>query len=161
MSINVFEILISIINFLILLFVLRFVLFKPLFATLRKRKETIAAEIQAAEDARSEMEALREDLIAERAAARQKSQEIVASATKAGEAAKETIIAEAKAEAAKIIAKSQDEIREEKERALSEIRGEAANLAIMAATKLVGRSLDDSDHRELVDSYIEKAGEIQ
>ena len=161
MELNVFEIGIAIINFLLLLVLLRIFLFKPLFATLKKRKETIAADLKAAEDLKLDMENLRQELIAERNASKQAAQEIITRAEKTGEVAKNDIIAEARTEADKLIAKARIEIEDEKQKALSHIRSEAADLALSAASKLIGRSLDDSDHRELVNKYIEEAGQVQ
>ena len=44
---------------------------------------------------------------------------------------------------------------------MGEIRDEAATLAMLAASKLIERSLNDTDHKQLVDKYIEEAGEVQ
>lgn len=161
MEFNLWETLIAIINFLILLFILRFVLFKPLNKTLQARRTKIQDNIDAAEKLKAEMEAMHAEIQTERANAKQTAQEIIGRAEKAGEAAKDDIIAEARNEADKIISKAKLEIEEEKSRALAAIRGEAADLALLAAGKLLGRSLDDQDHRSLVTKYTEEAGKIQ
>ena len=80
---------------------------------------------------------------------------------KSAEAQKNEFIAEAKAEAQKIKDKAQAEIQDEKEKVLGEIRNEAATLALLAASKLIDRSLTDADHKQLVDKYIQEAGELQ
>lgn len=161
MEINLFEIIVAIINFLLLLFILRFVLFKPLNQTLQKRRETIEGNLASAEKLKAEMETMHAEVVAERTNAKQTAQEIINRAEQAGETAKNEIIAEARVEADKIMTKAKAEIEDEKMKALQAIRGEATDLALLAAGRLLGRSLNDQDHRQLVAKYTEEAGEIQ
>lgn len=161
MEINPIEIVIVIANFLILLAVLYKFLYHPLMGMLEKRADTVRNNIETAENVKAEAYQMKEDITAELTTSRHKAQEIIAQASKAGDDAKAQIVETAREEAAKIIAKAQAEINDEKEKALTEIRDEAASLAIMAASKLIQRSLDDADHKQLVDKYIQEAGEIQ
>ncbi len=161
MEINPIEIVLAIVNFLILLAVLYKFLYHPLMGMLEKRAETVRNNIETAENVKAEAYQMKVDISAELTNSRQKAQEIIAQAAKAGDDTKAQIVEEAKSEAQKIIAKAQAEINEEKEKALAEIRDEAASLALMAASKLIQRSLNDADHKQLVDKYIQEAGEIQ
>lgn len=161
MSISLIEIVLAIVNFLILLAVLYKFLYHPLLGMLEKRADTVRNNIETAENVKAEAYQMKEDISAELNASRQKAQDIIAQATKVGDETKTQIVSSAKEEAAKIIAKAQAEINDEKEKALAEIRDEAASLAIMAASKLIQRSLDDADHKQLVDKYIQEAGRVQ
>ncbi len=161
MNINPIEIVLAVVNFVILLAVLYKFLYHPLMGALEKRADTVRNNIETAENVKAEAYRMKEEISAELAASRQKAQEIIVQATKAGDDTKAGIVEEAKAEAMKIIEKAQVEISEEKERAIAEIRDEAASLALMAASKLIQRSLNEADHKQLVDQYIQEAGEIQ
>ena len=90
-----------------------------------------------------------------------KPQEIVNNAVKVGEETKNQIISEAKDSAAKLMQKAQEEIQREKEQALAEIRNEVANLAVLAAGKIIGKTITADDHKKLVDQYIQGVGGIQ
>ena len=74
-------------------------------------------------------------------------QEIVNNAVKVGEETKNQIISEAKDSAAKLMQKAQEEIQREKEQALAEIRNEVANLAVLAAGKIIGKTITADDHK--------------
>ena len=161
MEIDFFSMIYAVVNFLLLLAVMYFVMYKPLAKTMKQRKDTIKNNIETAEALKAEAEKAKADISAELAKSREAAQEIIARAEKTGEAQKNEIVAEAKAEAQKLIDKAHAEVQEEKEKALTAIRDEAASLAIMAASKLIDRSLTDADHKKIVDKYIEEAGELQ
>ena len=148
-------------NFIVLVVVMYFVMYKPLAKTMKKRQDTIKGNIERAEALKAEAEAIKAEISAELAKSRETAQEIIARAEKSAEAQKNEFIAEAKAEAQKIKDKAQAEIQDEKEKVLGEIRNEAATLALLAASKLIDRSLTDADHKQLVDKYIQEAGELQ
>ena len=54
-----------------------------------------------------------------------------------------------------MIEQAKDEIRREKEQALTQLRGEVADLAILAAGKLLDANLDTAKQRRLVDKVIQ------
>ena len=161
MEIDFFSFAYSIVNFGILVFAMYFLMYKPLSKTMKNRQDTIKGNIESAEALKADAEAMKAEIAAELAKSREAAQEIIARAEKSAEAQKSEFIAEAKAEAQKIKDKAQAEIQDEKEKVLGEIRGEAATLAMLAASKLIDRSLTDADHKQLVDKYIQEAGELQ
>jgi F-type H+-transporting ATPase subunit b len=148
-------------NFIILMIAMYFLMYKPLKQTMDKRQDKIKGDIETAEQLKADADQMKVEITAELAKSRETAQEIIARAEKTAEVQKDEIVLAAKAEAQKMIDKAHAEIKEEKEKVLGEIRDEAATLAMMAATKLIERSLDDADHKQLVDKYIEEAGEVQ
>lgn len=161
MDIDFFQVIFAITNFLLLLVVMYFVMYKPLKKTMDLRHDKIKGDIDSAEALKADADKMKAEISAELAKSRETAQEIVNRAQKTADTQKEEILASARAEADKIIEKANAEIREEKEKAIGEIRNEAATLAISAASKLINESLDDDAHRKLVDKYIEEAGEVQ
>lgn len=149
----------AIINFLILLFLLNKVLYKPLTGMMAAREKTIADNLQRAEQARAEAEQLRQQFAQQVAAAQKEAQETLAAARKAAEGARDEILGQARAEAARMIENAQAAIEREKQAALAELRQEVADLAILAASRVVKRSLDSGDQRRLVAEFVEGVGE--
>jgi F-type H+-transporting ATPase subunit b len=151
----------AITNFIILVIAMYYLMYKPIKETMDKRQNKIKDDIETAQQLKADADQMKADITAELAKSRTTAQEIIARAEKTADVQKEEIVSSAHAEAQKMIDKANAEIREEKEKALSEIRDEAATLAMMAASKLIERSLNDADHKQLVDKYIEEAGEVQ
>jgi len=75
----------------------------------------------------------------------------------AGEEARLKAQQEAKEEAGALIDKARTEIQHERDEAVGELRKEVADLAIMAAGKVVGRSLDKEAHIKLIDEVLDEA----
>jgi F-type H+-transporting ATPase subunit b len=151
----------AIINFIVLLAILYKFLYGPIMRTMESRENEIKRNITQAEEMRVEAEASRAQLQEALNDARKEAQEIVNNAVKVGEETKNQIISEAKDSAAKLMQKAQEEIQREKEQALAEIRNEVANLAVLAAGKIIGKTITADDHKKLVDQYIQGVGGIQ
>lgn len=161
MQIDYHDLIWAIINFAVLLAILYKFLYGPLLGMMEKRQNEIKNNISQAEDIRKEAENLRAQFTAELDKARRDAQEMITNATRIGEETKNQIISEAKDNAAKIAQKAQEEILREKEQALADLRNEVASLAILAAGKVLGKTMTVEEHRQLVDKYIQEVGEIQ
>ncbi len=143
------------INFVILVGLLYKMLYGPVLGMMEKRSKDIEENIERAEKANQEAEALRVKLADQTAQAQAQAQETLAAARKAAETSREEILGQAREEAARMIEKAQAAIKREKEAALAELRQEVADLAINAAGKVVGKSLDTADHRRLVADFVQ------
>jgi F-type H+-transporting ATPase subunit b len=86
--------------------------------------------------------------------ARRQAQEILQQAAKSADAMRESLAQEARTEADTIIRRAQAEIQREQQAAITEMRRQAGELAILAATRVVGQSLDNEINRRLVESAI-------
>jgi len=162
LGINLGYLLVQIFNFLIIATVIYLLILKPIVNLLNKRRAAVA---QGLEDARVAAEA--------RANAEKEAQEIIAKAqseanakvreaTERAEEAGKGVIAVANADAEKIRQAAQEEARLERERALSEVRGQIAALAIAATQKLVGEALDEKRQHTLIQEFFSgvKSGRI-
>jgi len=156
------SILIQIAAFGIMFVVLRAWVYKPLMATLEKRRKVIA---QGLEDARVAAEARAN---AERESSRiltdaqAKAAEIVREASARAEVAARVVRTEADAEIAKTRDNAMVEIQQERDRVLSEVRGQVAALSIAATQKLIGEALDEKRQRKLLDEFFSgvRAGKV-
>lgn len=107
------------------------------------------------------LQKLRDEYAAQIQNARAEAQDIINQAAKIGEQTKADIVTEAREEAARLTAKAQDEIAREKTEALNEIRNEIADLAVLAASKVVGKTIDVADHQNMVNNFVKEVGEAK
>lgn len=162
LGLNLGYLLVQIFNFAILFVILRAWVFKPIVGLLERRRETIAQGVEdarVAAEARANAEKEAEKIIAD--AQRQANERIRESSSRAEEVAKE-IRAEAEGEAAKIREAAMEEAEQSREQALGELRGQIAALAISAAQKVIGASLDEKRQRGLIDEFFSgiKSGKV-
>lgn len=161
MDINPSTAIFAIINFIVLVVVLKVFLYKPVCKMLDARKEEVVNNLNSAEEAKLEAQKLRDEYAAQIQNARTEAQGIINQAAKVGEQTKADIVSEAREEAARLTAKAQDEIAREKTEALNEIRNEIADLAVLAASKVVGKTIDVADHQNMVNNFVKEVGEAK
>jgi F-type H+-transporting ATPase subunit b len=162
LGINLGLIIVQIIAFIIVFLTLNAWVYQPLLNMMETRKQKIA---QGLEDARVAAQA-RED--AEKQAskiigdAQTEASQIVAEATERAASAGRDVKAAAEAEAAKARDAAVAEAEVERNRVLGDLRGQVASLAIAAANKLVGESLDEKRQRALLDEFFSgvKSGKV-
>lgn len=148
---SIFE---AVVNIIILFVLLRIFLFKPINKMKAERTRTIQDNLDSAEKAKAEAEELRqqyEDSISE---AKEKANEIIVKAHEDAEAERSAIIKKSQDEADKIIADADKAIENERKRVLRQAQSEIADLAIEAASKIIGENVDDEKNRRLVDRFL-------
>lgn len=155
MSPNLTSFLYTIINFLVVLLVLRLFVYKPVVTHMKKRRDTIQEALEQAEKARAELAEIKAAGEEERQRARREAEEIVASAIREAEKAKREIILQAREESKRIIAATQEEVRHEKEKALMELKENLIDLAILAASKVAEQTVDEKTSKKLVTDFLD------
>ncbi len=161
LDINPSTVIFAIINFCILVVGLKVFLYKPVCNMLDSRKEEVANNLNSAEEAKLEAQKLKDEYAAQLQNARSEAQDIINQAAKIGEQTKADIVSEAREEAARLTAKAQADIAREKTEALNEIRNEIADLAVLAAAKVVGKTIDVADHQNMVNDFVKEVGEAK
>lgn len=152
----------QIFNFFVLLFVLRRFLYKPVVNMLETRKQRIADGLQAAEMARREAEAERAQLQAQIDRERREAMERVAAASKRGETLATEIESSARLDAQKILDDARTEAARERERIIAEAQDQIAELAMLAAEKVLGRELSNRDaQRAFVNEFLAANGKAR
>lgn len=146
----------TIVTFLILLALLKKFAWKPLLDALERREEQIHSSVKRAEEMKQEAERLASESRMKIEEAETKSYLIIKEARELGEKIKSEIIEKANQQARHIIEQAKADIEREKESALIRLRGEVADLAILAAKKVVGDALNENLHRKLIDSYLDE-----
>ncbi|MBM2845416.1 MAG: synthase subunit [Bacteroidetes bacterium] len=146
----------TIITFVILLVILRALAWKPLVQALSAREEKIRAALQQSEAAQQEAQRLLEENKRQLALAEEQSQRIIKEGREMGEKIKAEVVEKANASSRHMIEQAKDEIRREKDLALTQLRTEVADLAIIAAGKILDANLDTPKQRQLVDAAIKE-----
>jgi F-type H+-transporting ATPase subunit b len=151
----------TVVTFVILMFILKKVAWKPILHTLEEREKRIQDSLDQAEKAKEETEKLLSEQKELLEAARQESQEIIAQGRKVAEMAKEEIIYQARSEANRLLTNAKREIDWSREKALEEIRDLAVELSLSATSKIIGKSLDKREHMAFVDESINQLGGLK
>jgi F-type H+-transporting ATPase subunit b len=153
LGLNLGYLLVQIFNFAILFVILRAWVFNPIVGLLETRRETIAQGVEDARiaaEARANAEKEAESILAE---AQRQANEKVREAVGRAEEVELELRTEAEKEATKIREAALGDAEQEKAQALGELRGQIAALAIAAAQKVIGESLDEKRQRGLIDEF--------
>jgi F-type H+-transporting ATPase subunit b len=146
------------INFLILLFVLQRLLYKPFLAKMGERTAAIQKSLDEAQAARAEATRQQEENETRLRAAHAEAAAIRAQAMKEASEEQKRLVEAARAESQRLVESAKAQMDADVRRAREELRREVADLATAVAEKLVRRSLRDEDHRRIVADAITKVG---
>jgi F-type H+-transporting ATPase subunit b len=144
----------TILTFIIVLVILRTAAWKPLLGALAAREESIRASLREAEDARAQAARLLEENKRQLAQAEEGSRRIIREGRDMGERLKAELLEKANATSRGMIEQAKEEIRREKDAALTQLRSEATDLVIAAAGKILDANLDTPKQRQLADAAI-------
>jgi F-type H+-transporting ATPase subunit b len=152
-----FWVLVSIVNFLVILFLLRRYLWGPILTVLANRAEKIREGLAMAEAAKAERERMKAEVERLLADARRDAQAIAERMTKAAEAAAADMRTQAKAEADRIRERGREDAKHLHDQALAQLRSELAGMVVLAASRVLGRELDPEKHRALIEQSLDEA----
>ncbi|MBI4320078.1 MAG: F0F1 ATP synthase subunit B [Chloroflexi bacterium] len=150
LGINAQGLLAQIINFVLLLIILRAVAYKPILNMLDKRAARITESLEDARRIKEQLARAEVEYSERLDQARKEGQAIVAQASQMAERIRQEAQVESRREAEEFLEKAHAQIERDKRQAVAELRKEVADLAILAASKVVGRSLDDPAHYRLI-----------
>ena len=144
-------------NFAILFGLLYLVAFKPIMGMLDERSNRIKESMEQTEHIKEQAVHAEEEVKKQIEAAGREGREVVARAVRTGEEVRQQAQQAARQEAEALIVKARVEIQRERDDAVDELRGEFASLTILAAEKVIERSLDKEAHRQLIDKTLEES----
>jgi F-type H+-transporting ATPase subunit b len=153
------DILFQLVMFIILLALLRKFAFGPLMGIMKQREEHIASEIEQAEKHHAEAKKLAEEQRQFVNQSRVEAQQFIEAARKQGEDQKDQIIAAAREEADRVKESARKEIEQEKEQAVAALRQQVASLSVLIASKVIEKQLSEEEQAQLINHYIQEAGE--
>jgi F-type H+-transporting ATPase subunit b len=144
----------TIVCFLIALFVLKRYAFGPIQKLIDDRRVRIRQSLEEADEARAEARELLEEHRKLIGQAKGEAEEILTEARRVGEATQRRMRDDTEADRQRRIEDTRKQIEAETRRALDLIRSEVAELSLIAAEKVTRRSLDDADHKRLIEEAV-------
>lgn len=144
----------AVFNVVVLFVLLRIFLFKPINKLMNERTQSIQKDIDDAEKAKAEAEELRRQYSDSISEAKEEANRIIMQAHDDAESERASIIRKSHEEADQIVSAASETIENERKRVLQQAQSEIADLAIEAASKIVGANLDDEKNRRLVDEFL-------
>ena len=150
----------TIISFILLVLLLWKVAYPQILKGMKNREETIKQQLEEAQKTKKEAENLLGDYKRQLAEARSEAQKIINEGKSLGENMRKEIVQKAQAESNQIVKRAQEEIELQKQKAILELQEKIADLSIMAATKIINKSLNTEDNRRLVEEYVSKVGDL-
>lgn len=142
----------------VLFFILRHFLYKPVSKFMNERKEGIQSDIDNAKVLKDEATELKSEYELKINEAKTEGQKIIEDSRKRGEEIKQDIVNEARVEANGIMEKARVEIEREKEKALEEIKLQAGEMAILIASKVIDKNLDMNLQKDMIDKFVDEVG---
>lgn len=158
-SVNLWQILISLLNLVLLFLIVKKFLFKPVKNTLEKRQKEIDDRYAAAGSAEAEAEKNRAIWEEKLSGAEKEAASILQSATDHARFRGDQMITEAKERADGILRTAQAEAELERKKAEDEIKKQIVEVSGALSEKMLNREINMEDHRNLIDSFLEKIGD--
>ncbi len=150
----------SAIGFIIFFLVLKRFMWGPVLNVIDERRSSIEAAFQEVDDARTDVERMKQEYQAHleqiNAEAQAKLQEAIAK----GQEIAAQLRADAEAQREKLLARTSEDIAREKEKALAELRNQAIDLSYEISRRVTKQQLDRAKHDQLVASFIDELKEL-
>jgi F-type H+-transporting ATPase subunit b len=156
-QVNLFQVIIAAANFLLFLAIIWTFAFKPVSKMLAERQDRIEQGLKDAEQARRDRESAEAERVAALTEARREANDILARAQKVAQETRDADIAATKEELERMRVRAAAEIEAEKTRAIGEVRAEVADLALLAAGRVVGETMSNERERRLVEEFIRES----
>lgn len=146
----------TLVTFILLLLVLKKAAWKPILDGLSKREGKIRTDIERAEAAQKEAEALRQKYESQLADAQKTIQDLVTQARADGERTRAQLTTAAKEEAEKILEKGRKDLTAETDRLKDELRKEVAQISLNMTEKILEHSVDSKVRENVLNNSIDK-----
>lgn len=141
---------VEVIAFIAMILVLGKWVYPRVMAAAEGRQRQIGEQLSAAERARLEAENRLHRAEAELQEARARAAEVIEGAGRSAEQLRAELRARAEEDARRITENAARDIEAERRKAIDSVRGEVADLVVVATEKVVGETLDDQRHRKLI-----------
>ena len=147
-------VIVELIAFLAMMAVLARWVYPEIVKLAEARQRLIADQLTEAEKSRADAEARLKDAEAKLNEARKTAQSMIDAATKSAEQLRQELKQKAEEESKRTIEAARREIEAERERAIQSVRNEVAGLVVSATEKVIGETLDEGKHKQLIERAI-------
>ena len=160
LGINLPGLITQIVSFIILFVILSKLLYKPLVVMLDQRAEKIKEGLEASERARDDASKAEEAITQQLDEARLEGQKLISQARETAEKFRKDEMEVATSDIENMKLKAEKDIQRERDAAIEDLRKEFADLVITAAEKVVTNSLDEKEHRKLIENVLEESSSL-
>ena len=158
-SVNIWSILISLANLLIIFLIRKKFLFKPVQRVMNTRQEQVDKIFSEADQSRDSANQMKQEYEQRLSSARQEADSMIKTAAQTAQRKSDQIISDAKTQASHVKQKAEEEIAQQKKQMLQDVRSEISELAVDIASKDVEREINQKDYEGFVDDFIKNVGE--
>ena len=158
-SVNLWQILISLANLLLIFLILKKLLWKPVQKVMKQRQDMVDKQFAEAADAQAHANADKAQWAEKLAGADDEAKARIAAADEAARRHGERVVAEAKDKAQGILRQAEAEAQLEREKATASIRDEIADVSAELAEKMLEREISVDDHRAMIASFLDEVGD--
>lgn len=158
-SVNIWQILISLCNLVILFLILKKFLFKPVQKVTQTRRAELDDIYSEAKAAQTRADMNEKEWSEKLAAAREESDAIIKNANERAARRGEEIVSDAREKADGIVREAQTQADLEHKKAQAQIKKEIADVSSAISEKVLGRGISEADHRDLIERAIAEMGE--
>lgn len=158
-SVNIWHILISLANLVLLFFIIKKFLYKPVKKVLAQRQAEIDRDYENARQAKESAQSEKLHWEEKMSKAQKTADDMIANAALTANQRSERIVSEAKDKAESIVSRAEEAAKLEIKNAHAEIKKELVSVSSELAQKLIKRELNAEDHKNLIDSFIDDLGD--
>lgn len=160
-GVNLWTMVFAWINIIILYFILKKLLFKPIKNMIDSRQREVDEMYEHADEAKEKALKMKDEYEEKLGHAEEESEQILRTAQRRAQLKEEDVLKEANAKAQLVLERAQNEIELEKKRAINEVKDEVSELAVGIAGAIIERDVSEDEHRDLIDEFINKLGESE
>ena len=160
LGINLSGLVTQIVSFAILFALLSRLLYRPVLGVLDQRSQRIRESLEASQRAQEEAARSHQEMETRLSEARSEGQQLIAQAREVADRFRQEEIGKAREEIAAERSRAEANIRRERDAAIEELRREFAGLAIVAAERVIERSIDGPAHAQLIEHVLEEGPEL-
>jgi F-type H+-transporting ATPase subunit b len=161
LGINLPLLVVFVVNFIVLLVMLRLFLYKPVMKVLDERAEKTRNAMELAEATKKEYEQAKGEIQKQIEKGRQEAQAIITQAMQVGERLKGESREEAAKQAQVIIDRARSELGAERDKIVGDLRREFVDISIAAAEKVIKETLDKEKHRKLIEETLQESASLK
>lgn len=158
-SVNIWQMLASLANLVIIFLFVKKFLYKPVKKMLETRQNAIQSDYDAAQDAKNQALADKDAYEEKLRGAKAEADDVIKSAVNVASQREKEIIAEAKVRADGIVRQAENDAVLERKKAEDGIKKEIVEVSSLLTEKMLGREVSAADHQNFIDSFIESIGE--
>lgn len=144
----------TIVNVLVLFFLLKKFLFGPVNKIMEKRQSMINSDLENAATAKKDALDMKSEYEANIASAKDEAKEIISNAKKQAKQQSEKSKLQTEAELSTMKKQALKEIELEKQKTLESTHDEIAKLALDAASMIIKKNIDDKDNQKMLDEFL-------